>query len=84
MAEPGPTRRYEVSPYVEFRMFQLSDAISVGAPLAELDRSGSGLFVGGAGAVRRSARPGHPPTSTRADAPHKSKHIGVYATRLSR
>ncbi|MEU5790085.1 hypothetical protein ABZ754_20410 [Micromonospora purpureochromogenes] len=32
-------------------MFQLSDAINVGAPLAELDRSGSGLVVGGAGGV---------------------------------
>ncbi|MGC1212942.1 MAG: hypothetical protein WA890_16950 [Micromonospora sp.] len=51
MAEPGPTRRYEVSPYVEFRMFQLSDAINVGTPLAELDRSGRGLFVGGTGGV---------------------------------
>lgn len=50
-AEPGPVRRYEVSPYVEFRMFQLSDSINVGAPLSEFDRSGSDLFIGGTGGV---------------------------------
>ncbi|MGK5741496.1 hypothetical protein [Micromonospora sp. URMC 103] len=56
MPEPGPIRRYEVAPYVEFRMFQLSDTINVGAPLAEFDRSGDDLVIGGAsGVLFRSA-----------------------------
>ena len=50
LAEPGPLRRYEVSPYVEFGLFQLSDSIAVGAPLA-FDSPGTRLFEGGEGGV---------------------------------
>ncbi|NYF55640.1 hypothetical protein [Micromonospora purpureochromogenes] len=46
-----PTRRYEVSPYVEFGTFQLSDSVNVGTPLQEADRLTSGLFVGTAGGI---------------------------------
>lgn len=50
-------RRYDVSPYVEFGVFQLSDALQVGAPLGERDRLGpDDLLVGtGGGVLFRSA-----------------------------
>jgi len=46
----SPGQSHEVSPYVEFSLFQLSDSVDVGAPLS-FPAPGERLFTSGPGGV---------------------------------